>query len=195
MGKEGMTGVTEKTPKNILFGAGTIHKGLKYEGGKWNFEESLYGATKGGSKLTITPEVTPLELDGALVAVKGLNVKTGEVATMELNFAELTLETVRIASMAKESAENDSTEYKLLESKPTIEEGDYWDNVAFVGKLLDGRKVIVIMDNALATSGLELGTANKEHAVATVTFACHADLTSDLDVLPWHIYFPNEKTA
>ena len=90
MAKEGMTGVTEKTPENILFGAGTIHRGLKYEGSTWNFLDSLVGATSGGSKFSIVPEITSIEVDGALVATKGLDVKTGETATMEINFIELT---------------------------------------------------------------------------------------------------------
>jgi hypothetical protein len=89
MSKEGKTGVTANTPKNILFGAGTIHKNLKYEGDAWNFTESLMGATSGGSKLSIIPEVTSIEVDGALVKAKGLTVKTGETATMEINFIEL----------------------------------------------------------------------------------------------------------
>lgn len=80
--KEGKNGVTANTPKNILFGAGTIHKGLKYEGTAWNFAESLVGATSGGSKLSIVPEVYEVPVDGALVAVKGLTVKNGEVGTM-----------------------------------------------------------------------------------------------------------------
>ena len=92
--KEGKTGVTKNTPKNILFGAGTIHKGLKYEGGKWNFEESIIGATSGGSKFTIKPEIVKVEADGALVAVKGLEKKTGETAEMEINFLELTKEII-----------------------------------------------------------------------------------------------------
>ena len=89
MSKEGKTGVTANTPKNILFGAGTIHKGLKYEGSSRNFTESLVGATSGGSKLSIIPEVQKVEVDGAMVAAKGLTVKTGETATMEINFIEL----------------------------------------------------------------------------------------------------------
>ena len=68
-------GVTESTPKNIMLGAGTIHKGLKFAEGRWNFSESLIGATSGGNKLTITPEITTVEVDGALVKVKGLDFK------------------------------------------------------------------------------------------------------------------------
>ena len=42
MSKAGKTGVTTGTPKNILFGAGTIHKNLEYKAESgWNFEESI----------------------------------------------------------------------------------------------------------------------------------------------------------
>ena len=61
---------------------------------------------------------------------------------------------------------------------------------AFVGKTLEGKNIIAIMDNALCTSGFEQEGKNKEGAVGKYTFECHADLTSDLDKLPWHIYYP-----
>ena len=189
MAKEGKTGVTSNTPKNILFGAGTIHKGLKHEGGKWNMLESLYGATSGGSKFSITPEVTPIELDGALVAAKGLNKKTGEVATMEVNFAEFTADLIKSAAIAK-LVESDVEGYDLLQPKADIEEGDYWDNIAFVGEILGHGNGIFIMDNALCTSGVEVDAKNKEQAALPATFACNAELDSDLDVLPWRMYIP-----
>ena len=71
------SGITSKTPKNIVFGAGTIHKGLKYDASKkaWNFAESLIGATSGGTKLSIKPELKDIEVDGELVKVKELTVK------------------------------------------------------------------------------------------------------------------------
>ena len=80
---EGRSGITNSTPKRIMFGAGTIHKGLTYtEGAGWNFSESLVGATNGGSKFSITPEVHKIALDGANVNVKGLTVKISELAEM-----------------------------------------------------------------------------------------------------------------
>lgn len=189
MKREGNSGVTKDTPKNIMFGAGTIHKGLKYSD-SWNFDESIIGATSGGSKLSIVPEVTPIELDGANVKVKGLNIKTGETATMEINFAEITKDIIKATTFAKDGTSSDST-FDLLESKPDIETGDYFDNIAFVGKTLDGRNIIAILDNALCTSGLELEGKNKEGAFPAVTFECNADPeTSDLQTLPWHIYYP-----
>lgn len=189
MSKEGKTGVSTNTPKNILFGAGTIHKNLKYEGSAWNFAESLMGATSGGSKLSIVPEVQKVEVDGALVAAKGLTVKTGETATMEINFIELTKEIIKAATFGKDGTSQDAT-YDLIESKAQISEGDYFENIAFVGKTLEGKTVIAILDNALCTSGFEQEGKNKEGTIGKYTFECHAELDSDLDTLPWHIYYP-----
>lgn len=195
MAKEGKNGVTANTPKNIMFGAGTIHKGLKYTpgesgaAGSWNFAASLYGATSGGSKLSIVPEIIKIEVDGALVAAKGLTQKTGETATMEINFIEITKDIIKTSAIGKDGTSADSN-YDLIESKANIETGDYLENIAFVGKTLDGRNIIAIMDNALCTSGFTAEGKNKEGAVGAYTFECHADLTSDLDTLPWHIYYP-----
>lgn len=191
MVKAGKTGVSTDTPKNILFGAGTIHKGLKYDATtkKWNYEDSIIGATSGGSKISIVPEFTDVEADGALVLVKGLKVKTGETASMEINLLELTEEIIKNAVIGKMGVSEDAT-YNLIESKADLEEGDYFDNIAFVGKKLDGKNIIVILDNALCTSGLEAEGKNKEGAVGKYTFECHADLDSELDSLPYHIYYP-----
>lgn len=189
MSKEGKNGVTANTPKNILFGAGTIHKGLKYEGSAWNFTESLVGATSGGSKLSIVPEIYEVPVDGAMVSAKGLTVKTGEVATMEVNFAELSTDIIMVATIGK-SGTSDVTTHDLIESKGSIEEGDYWDNIAFVGKTLDGKDIIAILPNAICTTGFEPEGKNKEGAVVKCTFKCHAELSSDLDTLPWKIYYP-----
>lgn len=186
---EGRNGITADTPKRILFGAGTIHKGLKYSS-TWNFAESLVGATNGGSKLSIVPELYDVPLDGANVAVKGLKVKTGETGTMEVNFAELTEDTIKAATLGTAGTSEDAT-YNLIESKSDIAVGDYWENVAFVGKTLEGKNIIAILENALITSGLETEGKNKESAVGTYTFACHAAADADsFDKLPWKIYYP-----
>lgn len=183
------SGITEKTPGNIPFGAGTIHRGLKFTENKWNFADSLVGATSGGSKFEIVPEVTQVEVDGALVAVKELDVKQGETATMEVNFVELTPDIIK-ASVIGQSGTSDITGYSVIESKSMIEEGDYWENIAFVGKTLTGQPIIVIMANALCTSGLSIEGKNKEAGVGKYTFRCSQEITGDLTTLPYKIYYP-----
>lgn len=186
-------GVTSNTTKNILFGAGTIHKGLAYDSTthKWNFAESLFGATNGGSKLDIIPEITTIPIDGVLVKAKGLDVKTGEKATMEINFAELTPEMIKASALGEEVT-TDVEDFKLIKSKSKIVEGDYYENIAFVGVTLDKRPIIAILPNALCTSGFSNEGKTKEGAVGKYTFECYQDLTGDLTVLPWKIYYPDE---
>lgn len=186
--KAGRTGVNTDTPKNIMFGAGTIHKGLKYTE-SWNFDETCIGATQGGSKISIVPEYVDVEADGALVKAKGLKVKTGETATMEINLLEWTKDAIKGALISQDGASSD-TNYDLIESKANLEDGDYYENIAYVGQTLEGKDIIVILDNALCTSGFETEGKNKEAGVGKYTFERHADLKGDLDTVPYHIYWP-----
>ena len=56
-----VSGVTENTPKSIMLGAGTLYKNLKFtagaSGGQGSWGGTVIGATSGGTKLTITPEL------------------------------------------------------------------------------------------------------------------------------------------
>lgn len=188
------SGITTSTPQNIMLGAGTIHKGFTLTDGKWNFEESLIGATSGGSKVSITPEVTDIEVDGALVAVKGLRVKTGEKASIEVNFVEMTPELLQMVTIgqANESATNYEG-YSEVVSKSRIEEGDYIENFAYVGKKTDGTPIIIIFDQCICTSGLSVEGKNKNAGTFKGTFECVADVSPECDTLPWHILYPTPK--
>lgn len=189
MAKAGKHGITQDTVKNIPFGAGTIHRNLKFADGKWNFENSIVGATSGGSKLSIKPEYQDLEIDGANVKTKGTTIKVGETAQMDINWAELSTDIIKTSLNAQEGDKVQG--YTLLESKPDVVEGDYWENIAFVGRTTDGRNIIAILDNALCTNGLEMDNKSKGQGVLATTHECYADLTDDLDTLPYHIYYPD----
>lgn len=229
-------GITSNTPKNILFGAGTVHVGLKFDyflltkkpsdwdtnytsyytrtgsAGSyeytavtgetaptwaadtyykhgWNFEESLLCATGDGNTLKIEPEVTDIEVDGAWVKVKQLQVKTGETATLEITPVEISPDVLKMGLIAEEGTTN-AEGFTRLDSKEIIEAGDYLENVGYVGTRIDGTPVIVLFDWAICTSGLELGGANKEASKPSLTFECVADVEANHRVLPYHIYYP-----
>jgi len=186
------SGITENTPKTVMLGAGTIHKGLKFSGEAWNFAESLICATSGGSKLTIKPEFYDVPVDGALVKVKGLTVKVGETAQLEINPIELKPDILNMAVIGDTAAATEATGYTEMKSRAQIAEGDYVESMGYVGKTIEGKPIIIIFDNALCTSGLELEGKNKEAAVPKFTFECYADLSPEADTLPWHIYYPTE---
>lgn len=188
-------GITTNTPKNILFGAGTIHKGLEFTAGvgetagSWNFAESLLCATGDGNSLTIEPEITDIEVDGAWVKVEQLQVKTGETATMEITPVEITPEILKMGLIAQEGT-SDATGFDVLESKEIIAAGDYIDNLGYVGTRIDGTPIIIIFERALCTSGLELGGSDKEATKPSMTFECVASIEGNHRVLPYHIYYP-----
>ena len=195
--RAGNNGVKADTVKNIPFGAGTIHKGLKYitESG-WNFAESCVGATKGGSSVKIEPEFYSVEPDGSTVAIKDFKRKVGEKATMEINLIELTEDIIKAAIVGtSQTSDISSTDYTLFTSQEDIEEGDYWENIAFVGETLDGKNIIVILPNALCTSGLSLDGKNGEESIGKYTFECHADVSTSLTTLPYKIYYPKATTS
>ena len=193
--RAGNNGITSETVKNIQFGAGTIHKGLKFtpglesNPGTWNFEESCVGATKGGSSVKIVPEFYTVQPDGSSVAVKDFKRKTGEKAEMEVNLLELNADMLKASVIGKEGV-CDIEGMSLIESKDAIASGDYWENIAFVGETLDNKNIIVILPNALCTSGLTIEGKNGEENVGKFTFECHGDASESLTTLPYKIYYP-----
>jgi hypothetical protein len=184
------SGITADTPKNIMLGAGTIHKGLALADGKWNFEESLIGATSGGSKFSIVPEFMDIEVDGALVKVKGLRQKVGETATMEVNFLEMTPELLKMCVVGDVAASTDYEGYSEIKSRARLNENDYIENLGYVGKKADGTPIVIIFEQAICTSGLEVEGKNKEAGVFKGTFECVADISPEADTLPWRILYP-----
>lgn len=186
-------GITEKTPENILFGAGTYYKNLTWSTNKW--EGTCIGATSGGGKISIAGEYVTIDLDGALVKVKGMTIKQGGTATMEVNMAELSGDTIKMGTNFKEG-ESDATGYKMYVDKPNIEEGDYLENFGFVGKTANGKKdIIVIFESALCTSSFEAEPKGKENAVLKLTLEAYAETQGDLDTIPVKIYYPDTVIA
>lgn len=189
----GKHGISTTTPENILLGAGTWHRNLKHEGDKWTGD--ILGATNGGGKISITGEFVDIAVDGALVKVKGMAVKQGGTVTAEVNFAELSIPVMQMATLFK-TGTSDIEGYTMLQDKAAIEEGDYVENFGFVGYTLNGAKqIIFIMENALCTSGMEIETKNKEQAVVKLTMEAYADLEdeSTFDTLPVKIYYPADN--
>ncbi|MBQ8279488.1 MAG: hypothetical protein IJZ23_06880 [Roseburia sp.] len=163
--------------------------------GAWDdAAENVLGATSGGNKLSIMSEITQIEVDGALVKVKGLTQKQGETGSLETNLAQHTKESF-IRSIIGKEQESLIKGYTQLTTKALIEASDYLDNIAYVGTMSDGKECIVIMENALCTSGFELESKNKETAVLKAVFECNADFDDAHDTLPIYIFVPNKETA
>lgn len=163
--------------------------------GAWDdSDESVLGATSGGNKLSILSEIKQIDVDGALVKVKGLTQKQGETGSLETNLAQHTKESFIRAIIGKEQ-DSLIKGYAQLTTKSLIEASDYLENIAFVGTMSDGTECVIIMENALCTSGFELEPKNKETAVLKATFECNADFDDAHDTLPIYIFVPEKTTA
>ena len=189
-------GITQNTPSNILLGAGTWFKGLAYkEGDGWS--GTVLGATSGGSSIKITPEVKDVEIDGALALAKGLAVMQGGTGEAEVNFAEINkdiLSMTTLGEVVSGDGENAVTGFDCIQTKNAITEGDYVENLGFVGYTADqSKQIIVILDYALCKSGLQLDAKNKENAVIKATFTAYGSIDTDLDRVPIRIYYPAES--
>jgi len=109
-----------------------------YVVGAWDdSDKNVLGATSGGNKLTIMSELQPIEVDGALVKVKGLTQKVGETGSLETNLAQHTKESF-IRAIIGEEQESFIKGYAQLTTKALIEASDYLENVAYVGTMSDG---------------------------------------------------------
>lgn len=164
--------------------------------GAWDdSEEFVLGATSGGNKLSIVSELTDIEIDGATVRIKGLTQKTGETASMEVNLAQHTVESLKRAIVGKE-VNTLIKGYTQIQTKSLLELSDYLDNIAYVGNMTDGTDVIIIMENVVCTSGLEVEGKNKETAVVATTFEPSADFKKGVyDALPIYIFYPEKAQA
>lgn len=191
-------GVTENTPSNIPLGAGTWFKGLKYEEGTgWN--GTVLGATSGGSSIKITPEVKDIEVDGAMALAKGLAVMTGGAGEAEVNFAEINKDILQMTTLGEvldSNAEGYVEGFDCIQTKNAIVEGDYIENLGFVGYTADQTKqIIVILDYALCKSGFQFDAKNKENSVVKATFTAYGGIDTDLDKVPIRIYYPTAQTV
>ena len=184
------SGITKGTPSKIQFGAGVFFQGVPYSETVAPTEEAMLagivGATQEGGKLTITPEFFAPELDGALVALKELQVKVGETANMETSMVEVSAERIANHVIGKVSETTDKN-YDVITSD-ILRTGHFYEGFGYYGELLDGRPFIAVFKNALCTSGFALESKNKENGKFTGTFECQSDIDYGTTKRPYAIF-------
>lgn len=183
--------LSKDTPQKLMFASGVYYANLKWAEGAWT--GAPIGATSGGGKVIITPEYISPELDGATVAIKGTKQLVSMTGSMETTLTEFKENIFKDTLHLTEDTNTTVEGYTVLKPKENLEDSDYLENIAFVGRLTNGKRVIVIMDNALCTSPLEIEAKDKTQATYSCTFECHADIEQDdLTTLPIKLLFPKE---
>lgn len=188
-----ISGITSKTPDNLLLGAGAFFKDYEVEtDNPASAAAKLIGATQGGGSFSAIPTVRKIEMDGAKGNVKGLEVIDDWVVTMVANVKEVTAESLKMAlGAASVTEEVIAAGYKKIEGKADFDDTDYCDNITWIGKIKGSEKpIVIVIKNAISLNGLTLTVADKNEAVIPITLTGHYD-ADDSDTPPFAIYYPN----
>lgn len=175
----------------------TIFNGDSFESGNKYFEKytgfggDKIGATKEGTKVSVTPEYTDIEVDGVLVKMEDLTRKTGEKAVIEAMVIDMSPENISLGvngSLSYTGTEefSGSSGTPFINTKSDIVKGDYIKNLALVARHLDDNKLMaVIFKKALCTSGFEMDMKNKNISGSKYTFEAYAEMSDqNTDTLP-----------
>ena len=187
------SGITAGTAKHLQLDAGVYIKNYDLSKDFAGNKANILGATANGGSFSAVPTVRHVELDGRKGSVKGFERVDEWTVTMTANVKELTAENIQIALAAakKEAVTQNPAGYSKITGKPDIEDSDYINNIAWVGRISGSQKpVIIIIYNALATNGLSLSPTDKNEGVVPITLTGHFDV-DNLDKVPFDILYPD----
>ena len=189
------TGYTNETAKAFLVDAGAVYKNLKYDQASKKWKGELLGATEDGNKVKIEVKTRDIKIDGTFSMYKGQKQIESTNAELEVKVKELTHSNIALAILGKARAA-EATEapdnYQVIEGTSKLTNDQYLDNIGLVGTVTGSNEpVVIVLDNALCVSGLEVDFKDNSEAVATLKFQAHADENQVADrKLPCRIYYP-----
>lgn len=163
---------------NVVLGEGKIYVNYGEAG------QAELGATRGGSTFTVERDIKEVAYDGAYGKTKGKRRKLTVNPMLVVNMLELNYTNIPQA-YAGMTVTDEGAYHKIIEDIDLVD-GDYLTNVAFVGERMDGKAVIIIINNALGDGNVEWALTEKEEVVAETTFSGHYDCASPT-VVPYEI--------
>lgn len=140
------------------------------------------GLTRGGSSFVVEREVRQVEADGDRGPVKGRQVIDTEVAKLTVNALEL----FTAADMTKYYPGLTHTA-GVISSALEIVESDYND-VKWEGKTKDGKKVTILVKDAINVDNLEWSLEDRNEVVPALGFTASYD-EADRNLAPWDVTF------
>lgn len=160
--------------QKILLGYGTVTVG-----------GVAIGLTRGGSAFVVEREYREIQADGDKGPVAGRIVIDREVAKLTVNALELFTAanmTKYYPGMSLTTGTSDDT----MTSTFTIAAGDHND-VEWTGKTIDGKSVVVHIDDAMNMGNLEWTFEDKNEVVPALEFT--ALWTEGSATPPWNVKF------
>ncbi|WP_243441470.1 hypothetical protein [Clostridium arbusti] len=142
-------GFTPNTPNNLLIDAGALYKNYGTD------KEALIGATAGGNTFTVKSNTRTIKIDGIKGDMKYGEIITNTTVTLATNLLEVTAEILTLLLRGNIDTDSDAS-YDIITGKTSLDESDYLENLALVGKISGSElPVIIILKNAANTDGLK----------------------------------------
>lgn len=194
MAKKTYTGLTTKTKKHLLLGAGAFFKNFLV--GTDTYESAvagnkLLGATQGGGSFSAVATFRQIPVDGAVGDIKDLEDIERWDVTMSANMLEVTKDTIALAlGSATITTMTGTDPYNKIVGNNGLSSGDF-QNITWCGCLLGETKPMLIqIDNALCTNGLNLTVTDGEEGKIALEFRGFYDAvdTGAQPVAPFSIY-------
>ncbi|MCM8710540.1 hypothetical protein M2651_05805 [Clostridium sp. SYSU_GA19001] len=188
-------GYTADTAKHYLLNTGAIFKNVAYNTTSGKYEGEPLGATVGGAKFEIKVNLRQPEVDGVLAKVKGNDLIESVEATIEGTLKEWKKENISQALFGDITTGDGitaPTNYKIITGRSTILPTDYVNNICYVGKISgEDKPVIIMLKNAINTSGLSFEAKDKDEAGIPFKFEARADSDKPEDINGiWEIIYP-----
>lgn len=180
---------TNESKNHFIIDAGAIYLNAKYDEVEGTFTGELLGATAGGNEFVVEQEVRQIEVDGMKGRGKGLQALSFMNPNLTANLKELSAKNLSRIIAGGDLDVADS-HYDILTSKGVIEDSDYIDSIALVGRVIGSQKpIVIVLDNVLSIEGLEMTFEDDDEVVVPVTFGGHYDETMEV---PYKIYLPKQ---
>lgn len=195
-----VTPVTAETFKDLNFNAGMLLKNFDFASATDATSlmalivsaevqrDSWLGATKGGINVQENKSYWSPSMDGRRMPFKGEKQFDTAEPKVTGTLVQYTPRNVKAISGAAEIT-GENTNVVKVQPLANIREGDYFDNVVFVGNVGSDGLYVAEIKNALCTSGMNSQSTDKDIGTMPFEFTAHADSPVFTEELPISYYF------
>lgn len=199
--KRNYNGITKKTVENLQLDAGAFFKNFVIGEDTYASAKAagkIIGATDGGGSFRATATIRQITVDGAGTRVMGFaNVDGWEVA-LGFTLKEMTTDALKDA-LGLADVNKDATTtlegYDVITGRMSIEEGDFIENVTWVGCLSGSSNPIYIqLTSGFNENGLTFNMKDKSEGSIACTFYGYNSLDEYMEdevKPPFVIYRPH----
>jgi hypothetical protein len=133
-------------------------------------DNTILGATDGGSQFKIEKKIIDIKYDGKYGPTKGLKRVEIFIPRLIVNCLKLNYNTLGYGIPITVT---DMTTYQKITFDLNVEAEDVLTNVAFIGQAFDGKALKIIVKNALMDGDIELDFKEKASVVGQLQYSGH----------------------